>query len=207
MSNASNITIRADVNRPVTYEELDANFSELKFVISEYNDFYNNIYLPHVQAQDTENQNLQGQIDSNDTELTDHEQRITQNRTDIDQNAQNYTDHLAADDPHPQYVLKVKNNLSATTDPTINDDVNAGYSVFSKWINTSTEEIWVCVDDAAGAANWQTLTLTVDDLGTAAVVNMGTSPSEIRTNQQNDDRFTTDQESVSNAITFSIALG
>lgn len=47
-----------------------------------------------------------------------------------------------------------KNNLSATTDPGVGDDVNDVYSVGSVWINATTEAAFICVDNSVGAAVW-----------------------------------------------------
>lgn len=47
------------------------------------------------------------------------------------------------------------NNLTATTNPTITNDSGSGYAVGSVWINTSTDEMFVCTDATAGAAIWQ----------------------------------------------------
>lgn len=48
----------------------------------------------------------------------------------------------------------VKNNFSATTNPAVTDDSGDGYSVGSRWINTSTDKEYVCTDASVGAANW-----------------------------------------------------
>jgi len=61
--------------------------------------------------------------------------------------------------PDPDSAL---NNLTATTDPTINDDINAGYSKFSFWINTLTGKVLICTDPAAGAAVWKDITTDLD---------------------------------------------
>lgn len=62
----------------------------------------------------------------------------------------------------------VKNNLSATTDPSASDDSSAGYKVGSTWINTATANArWNCVDDSVGAAVW-TRSPNVVDAGTSA---------------------------------------
>jgi len=66
------------------------------------------------------------------------------------------------------YETRRQHNLAATTDPTVNDDSGAGYEPLSKWVNTSTGEVFVCLDATAGASNWQLSTLTIDDLGSAA---------------------------------------
>ncbi len=80
------------------------------------------------------------------------------------------------------YEAKRKNNLSATTDPAVTDDSSLGYEPLSRWINTSTGEIWLCVDAAAGAANWQKASLTLDELGSAAVVDVGVTASQVPQN-------------------------
>lgn len=46
-------------------------------------------------------------------------------------------------------------NLVATTDPTINDDVWDGYAVGSRWVNAEADRAFLCIDNAVGAAVWQ----------------------------------------------------
>lgn len=92
-------------------------------------------------------------------------------------------DHIDAPDPHPQYAFRVKNNLTATTDPTANDDVTQGYEPTSRWVNTVTEEFFICVTNTAGNANWQQQTLTLDELGSAALVDVGLNPVDVPQNQ------------------------
>lgn len=46
------------------------------------------------------------------------------------------------------------NNNSTNTAPTINDDVNLGYSLGSLWYNTSTNTWYVCSSNASGNAAW-----------------------------------------------------
>jgi hypothetical protein len=41
--------------------------------------------------------------------------------------------------------------------PTANEDVNDGYLVGSRWINTTDGYEYVCTDNSAGAANWSNL--------------------------------------------------
>jgi hypothetical protein len=43
-------------------------------------------------------------------------------------------------------------NLAADRAPTVNDDVNAGYVVNSRWIWGTLE--WICTDNTSGAAVW-----------------------------------------------------
>lgn len=64
-----------------------------------------------------------------------------------------------------------QNNLTATTDPTVNDDETEGYEPLSQWINTSSGEIFVAISVAAGAADWQPGTLSIDELGNVALLN------------------------------------
>lgn len=65
--------------------------------------------------------------------------------------------------------LLVKNNLTATIDPGATDDSAAGYEKESKWLNNNTNEWFICSDPTAGAAVWEPLSLSADDLGSAAV--------------------------------------
>lgn len=47
-----------------------------------------------------------------------------------------------------------KSNFSATVDPGVNDDASEGYVVGSRWINTSTGDVFVCVNASNAAAEW-----------------------------------------------------
>jgi len=46
------------------------------------------------------------------------------------------------------------NNYEATGPPTVNDDIDEGYQVGSRWIIPSTGEEYVCTDNTDGAAVW-----------------------------------------------------
>jgi len=52
------------------------------------------------------------------------------------------------------YDPRAKSNLSATAAPTVNDDVDDGYTVGSQWIDVTHDEDYVCLDASAGAAVW-----------------------------------------------------
>jgi len=67
-----------------------------------------------------------------------------------------------------------KNNTTATTNPTTSDDSGDGYEPLSLWINTSTSEVFTCISASVGAAVWALGTLTVDELGTAALLDATT---------------------------------
>ena len=46
-----------------------------------------------------------------------------------------------------------KNNIT-TSNPSVNDDVDADYSMTSRWFNSSTNKEFVCLDNATGTAVW-----------------------------------------------------
>jgi hypothetical protein len=48
----------------------------------------------------------------------------------------------------------LKNNFTAVSDPTINDDEGDGYARGSLWINTSLSKIFICIYSAVGGALW-----------------------------------------------------
>lgn len=50
------------------------------------------------------------------------------------------------------------NNITATTDPTVNDDINAGYSKLSRWVNTVSEIEFTCLNPSTGGAVWKETT-------------------------------------------------
>ena len=48
----------------------------------------------------------------------------------------------------------ILSNLSATVDPTVNEDSGDGYSIGSRWENTTDDREFVCLDATAAAAVW-----------------------------------------------------
>jgi hypothetical protein len=50
--------------------------------------------------------------------------------------------------------LPAYNNVGATTDPNMSNDVTQDYSVGSRWFNITTRRVWVCLSAATGAASW-----------------------------------------------------
>lgn len=56
------------------------------------------------------------------------------------------------------------NNYSATSDPTSTDDTNAGYAIGSKWVNTTSDEAFICLDATASSAVWASLTASGTDI-------------------------------------------
>jgi len=65
----------------------------------------------------------------------------------------------------------VKDNLSGTVAPGVNDDSSAGYAVRSRWFDTVAGEVYMCLDASVGAADWENITLSAGDLGSMALVN------------------------------------
>lgn len=51
-----------------------------------------------------------------------------------------------------------RHNLTATVDPTVNNDTTQGYAAGSRWVNTTSKETFECVVPAAGAAVWNPTT-------------------------------------------------
>ena len=47
-----------------------------------------------------------------------------------------------------------KNNVTATSNPTVTDDVNAGYAPGNIWLNSTTGRFFVCAVNTASAASW-----------------------------------------------------
>jgi hypothetical protein len=45
-------------------------------------------------------------------------------------------------------------NITATSNPGVNDDINGGYNVGSIWVNVSSDAIYFCADASDGAAVW-----------------------------------------------------
>lgn len=54
-----------------------------------------------------------------------------------------------------------KANFVATAAPTVNDDTGDGYTIGSWWVNTSSDEAYLCVDATAGAAVWTKISVDV----------------------------------------------
>ena len=51
------------------------------------------------------------------------------------------------------------NNLAAAAAPTVNEDSGDGYSVGSRWIDTTNDKEYVCLDATVGAAVWTETTM------------------------------------------------
>ena len=73
---------------------------------------------------------------------------------------------------------EAKRNIAAT-DPAVTNDETEGYSEWSLWANSSTSEVFRCIDATEGAAVWVKTTLTIDELGTAALEDVGTAIGDV----------------------------
>lgn len=78
-----------------------------------------------------------------------------------------------------------KSNLASAANPGVNDDLAAGYSVGSVWINITLDKVWQCVDSTNGAAVWKWLshssTIIVDaDADTKVDVEEGADDDTVR---------------------------
>jgi hypothetical protein len=82
-----------------------------------------------------------------------------------------------------------KHNLSAVVDPVVGNDSTEGYEEGSMWKNGATNEIFQCVNDAVGAAEWINVTdvLTGDVVVVNGSISIGDDailvPAQITANQ------------------------
>jgi len=51
--------------------------------------------------------------------------------------------------------LNIKYNHDASVNPNSSNDKNDGYSTNSTWLNKSSNEYWICIDNAIGNAIWK----------------------------------------------------
>src|SRR5687767_14274118 len=62
--------------------------------------------------------------------------------------------------------------LDATTAPTVNDDSGDGYIAGSKWVDTTNDITYICIDNTLGAAVWVRLIVSGDTAYLTAI-NLG----------------------------------
>lgn len=71
-------------------------------------------------------------------------------------------------------------HVSDTVNPTVNDDVTLNFGVGSRWINTTTDEEFVCADATDGAAVWTSTTAGTSGGATnLSIANRGTSTLDV----------------------------
>ena len=73
---------------------------------------------------------------------------------------------------------EAKRNIAAA-DPDVTNDETEGYSDWSLWANSATSQVFRCIDATEGAAVWVKTTLTIDELGTAALEDVGTTIGDV----------------------------
>jgi hypothetical protein len=76
----------------------------------------------------------------------------------------------------------VKNNPGASAAPTVNEDSDDGYSVGSRWYDTTNDKEYVCLDASVGAAVWKDTTASGSGSGVGAIWAMAASSSQTLTN-------------------------
>lgn len=81
-----------------------------------------------------------------------------------------------------KYEIKRLNNLTASTDPGANNDSTEGYSVLSRWVNISTQTVWMALDVTQGNAIWSPSGVSIGDLGSAALADTGMGADNVPTN-------------------------
>lgn len=69
-----------------------------------------------------------------------------------------FTDGVSVTPPSDASNYFVLNNFSATVNPTTTDDSSLDYAIGSHWVNTVSDEIFVCVDATATSAIWKSTT-------------------------------------------------
>lgn len=87
--------------------------------------------------------------------ITNAQQQINDNVTNIATNAADIATNAA--DIVTLQASVVTNNLSATANPTIDDDSDDGYSVGSLWVNVTDDKAFIALDITVGAAIWKRL--------------------------------------------------
>lgn len=69
------------------------------------------------------------------------------------------------------------NNPTATSDPGVTDDSDDGYNTGSIWVNTTSDTVFICVDDSVGAAIW--VTNQLNDAGLTSIAGLTTSADQM----------------------------
>jgi hypothetical protein len=67
----------------------------------------------------------------------------------------------------PPQVVALKSVFESNSAPTQNTDSTLGYTIGSRWLDTTTEKEYVCLDATVGAAIWKETTINAIDLQTA----------------------------------------
>lgn len=78
-------------------------------------------------------------------------------------------------------AVKRKNNDGTTVAPTVNDDSGDGYAIGSRWLDTTNDVEYVCLDATVAAAVWRTTTHAVktNDLDAAQTIGSANTATDI----------------------------
>jgi hypothetical protein len=118
----------------------------------------------------TNNYAITGNV-QNDINALDSQVKLNNNHnnlTNIGTNTHAQIDSHIASTSNPHNVTKsqvelgnvenLKVNLTAIVDPTNTNSISNGYSIGSRWINTTLDKEFVCLDNTSGAAIWKETT-------------------------------------------------
>jgi hypothetical protein len=72
-------------------------------------------------------------------------------------------------------LAAIGQNYLKNTNPTVNDDASAGYEVWDKWMDQVGGEVYICLDNTAGDAVWEQVTLDAADLASLFNAKIGGS--------------------------------
>ncbi len=145
----------ADIDDAVTKKHSHSNKSELDLVTDGDHDVRNDnphsVTAAQAGASPTGHGHVAADVSDFDTEVGNH--------TEV---AANTTHRGQTDNPHVVTKSQVglgnaenlKVKLDATDVPGVNDDSGSGYAVGSRWIDTTNDKEYVCLDASSGAAVW-----------------------------------------------------
>ena len=71
-------------------------------------------------------------------------------------------------------VQNWKNNITSVA-PSVNNDNTEGYSIGSRWFDTTADREYICLDNSTGAAVWKDTTVISSDIDHLQIQNTGTN--------------------------------
>ena len=155
-----------------------------------------------------------GEFDFNDCAITELSHTKL---SDIGTNTHAQIDTHISDVSNPHTVTKaqiglsevdnLKVNLTAVVAPVSTDDSAAGYGVGSRWVDTVTDKIYVCVDATANTAIWSEITGLINvDIQEASSTDPASTTSPTYIDLPNASLTTSNTSSTTYNITFSADL-
>lgn len=151
---------KTDVSDAVTKKHNHANQSELDLVTDGDHDVRTD--NPHSVTKSQVGLGSVPNLDTTDAVANEHTHA---NKSELDLVTDGDHD-VRSDNPHSVTkaqvglgdVTNILDKLDATSAPTVDDDVDLGYSVGSLWIDVSADKAYKCLDATAGAAVWFDIT-------------------------------------------------